>query len=82
MVQADVWPWPAGQVAHVEQAPLSFAALKVLPNIHAKKAVSCVVLQGEVWPWPEGQVEQLSQAPSPSTVLNVLNVVQAIQLRS
>ena len=82
MVHADVWPWPTGQVAHVEQAPLSFAALKVLPDIHAVQAVSCVVLQDEDWPWLAGQVEQLSQAPSSSTVLNVLNVVQAIHVRS
>jgi hypothetical protein len=77
VVQADVWPWPVGQVVHVEQAPLSFAALKVLPEVHAVQVVSCVVLQGDFWPWSVGQVEQLLQAPSSFTVLKVLYVVQA-----
>ena len=40
MVQADTWPWPAGQVAHVEQAPLSSAALKVLPDVHVAQVMS------------------------------------------
>ena len=80
MVQADASPWPAGQVVHATQAPLSSPPLNVAPDVHGAQVVSCVVLQGSVWPCSTEQVAHVEQVLSPAAAVYVLPYAQAVQV--